>query len=41
MMEYDKGYCGGVPFFFNTETEEYICGEAPYEKLKNWASKKK
>jgi thiol-disulfide isomerase/thioredoxin len=41
MMEYDKCYCGGVPFFFNTETEEYICGEAPYEKLKNWASKKK
>jgi len=38
MQEYDRGNCGGVPFFFNTETNAMICGEAPYEKLKEWAS---
>jgi len=38
MKEYDKGYCGGVPFFFNTKTEKHICGEASYEELKKWAS---
>ncbi len=41
MREYDKGYCGGVPFFFNTDTEKYICGEASYEELKEWAIKTK
>lgn len=35
--EYDKGYCGGVPFFFNTETGRYICGETSYEELMKWA----
>ncbi|MCL5733280.1 MAG: thioredoxin domain-containing protein [Patescibacteria group bacterium] len=33
MNEYDKGSCGGVPFFINTETNNIICGEAPYEEL--------
>ena len=37
MREYDKGYCGGVPFFFNKKTEKWICGEADYERLKKWA----
>lgn len=37
MEEYDKGLCGGVPFFFNTETKKYVCGEASYEELKKWA----
>lgn len=37
MSEYDKGLCGGVPFFINTETHGVICGEAPYEELKRWA----
>jgi thiol-disulfide isomerase/thioredoxin len=36
-QEYDKGYCGGVPFFFNTETGKYLCGETDYESLKKWA----
>lgn len=36
--EYDKGLCGGVPFFFNTETNDFICGEADYERLKAWAA---
>ena len=37
LKEYDKGSCGGVPFFINTETNEAICGEADYETLKGWA----
>lgn len=37
LEELDDGKCGGVPFFINTETGEYICGEADYEKLVRWA----
>lgn len=37
MAEYGTGLCGGVPFFFNTETKGYLCGEVPYEELKRWA----
>lgn len=37
MGEYDRGRCGGVPFFYNTATGEHICGEASYEELKRWA----
>lgn len=37
MDEYDRGLCGGVPFFYNTETKKFICGEASYEELKKWA----
>jgi len=37
MKEYDKGYCGGVPFFFNKNTGKWICGSADYERLKKWA----
>lgn len=33
----DNKRCGGVPFFINTETNAFICGEAPYEELKKWA----
>lgn len=34
--------CGGqlrVPTFLNTETNNAVCGEMPYEKLKEWATK--
>ena len=30
--------CGGVPFFYNTETDKWLCGAVEYEALKNWAS---
>lgn len=33
----DKGFCGGVPFFFNKKTGKWICGAAEYEELKKWA----
>ncbi len=38
--EYDRGLCGGVPFFFNTESKEFICGSTEYENLKAWAEGK-
>jgi thiol-disulfide isomerase/thioredoxin len=34
--------CGGqlrTPTFMNTETNDIICGEVEYEKLKEWALK--
>jgi len=37
MREFDKGYCGGVPFFYNKKTKKWICGSTSYEKLKEWA----
>lgn len=37
MTEYDTDLCGGVPFFYNTQTKKFICGEASYETLKAWA----
>lgn len=37
MAEYDTGLCGGVPFFYNTDTKKFICGGASYEDLKSWA----
>lgn len=40
LKQYDKGQCGGVPFFINTETNAVICGEAPYEELVKWAESK-
>lgn len=33
----DDGKCGGVPFFYNTESEEWICGETDVETLRKWA----
>lgn len=33
----DDGKCGGVPFFYNTESEEWICGATSFETLKKWA----
>jgi hypothetical protein len=37
MEEYDKDLCGGVPFFYNTKNKKFICGEASYDELKDWA----
>jgi hypothetical protein len=35
ITKYDKKECGGVPFFFNTETKWVICGGCSYRRLKN------
>lgn len=37
MKEYDTGLCGGVPFFYNTESKRFICGEADEDTLRKWA----
>ena len=37
MEQYDKGYCGGVPFLFNRKSGKWICGEVPYDRLRGWA----
>jgi len=36
MEQYDKGHCGGVPFFYNTATNKWICGEVLYEEFKSF-----
>lgn len=40
LESYDKEYCGGVPFLFNTETKKWMCGEISYDELKTWAADK-
>jgi len=40
LKKFDKGFCGGVPFFFNTRSGKWICGSTSYEKLKAWALEK-
>jgi len=37
MEKYDRGLCGGVPFFFNTDSGKSICGATDYDSLKAWA----
>jgi thiol-disulfide isomerase/thioredoxin len=37
LEEIDKDFCGGVPFFYNMKTSKWICGEAKYQELKDWA----
>ena len=38
LKKYDKGFCGGVPFFFNKRSSKWICGSTSYEKFKAWAT---
>ena len=40
LEEIDREFCGGVPFFYNTKTKKWICGEADYQELKDWAQDK-
>jgi len=37
MRQYEQGRCGGVPFFYNRQTEKWLCGPVSYETLKEWA----
>lgn len=38
MAEYDHdNECGGVPYFYNTDTKAHICGSSEYDALKAWA----
>lgn len=36
--EKDCGKCGGVPFFYNDESEQWICGSAEEAVIRTWAS---
>lgn len=29
--------CDGIPFFYNTDTGAFLCGEVSYKELKAWA----
>ena len=40
MSEYDRDFCGGVPFFYNTESKKWLCGSVEYLELKAWAQGK-
>jgi hypothetical protein len=40
LEDVDRGFCGGVPFFYNTESKKWICGEDSYEALVKWAEGK-
>ena len=37
LKKIDTINCDGVPFFFNENTGQALCGAVPYEKLKKWA----
>ncbi|MDP2631488.1 MAG: thioredoxin family protein [Candidatus Uhrbacteria bacterium] len=37
MEEYDTGLCGGVPFFYNTDSKKFLCGSSDYDALVAWA----
>ena len=41
MEEIDKGLCGGVPFFYNTETKGFICGSSDEAAVIAWAKGEK
>lgn len=36
----DKGRCGGVPYFYNSENDQFICGSASEERVRAWAQGK-
>jgi hypothetical protein len=38
LAAHDDGFCGGVPFFINTDTGARICGAVAYEGLVEWAA---
>ncbi|TAL50996.1 hypothetical protein EPN81_01180 [Patescibacteria group bacterium] len=37
----DAGRCGGVPFFHNTGTDQFICGSTDEARIRDWADGKK
>lgn len=39
LKEYDRGFCGGVPFLYNTGSNDWICGAVETDKVHAFASK--
>lgn len=37
----DGGKCGGVPYFYNDETKDSICGATSEDRIREWAQGKK
>jgi hypothetical protein len=37
---FDTGLCGGVPFFYNTETKKSLCGQTDEKEVRAWAKGK-
>lgn len=33
----DDGKCGGVPFFYNEESKQFICGSTSEDRVRAWA----
>ena len=40
LEEYDRGFCGGVPFFVNTVSKRFLCGGGDAKTLRAWADGK-
>ena len=38
LEQYDRDYCGGVPFFLNTESHRFMCGGTDEKSLRAWAA---
>ncbi len=41
LQKYDRGLCGGVPFFYNTDSKQWICGATDETQLRKWAKGEK
>lgn len=41
LADIDRGLCGGVPFFYDTDTKHYICGETDEATLRRWVAGEK
>ena len=38
IKECDKNdQCGGIPFYYDSDTKLWLCGEVEYDELKKWA----
>lgn len=33
LEEVDRGRCGGVPYFYNSETDKFVCGATSKENI--------
>ena len=40
MEEFDRGLCGGVPFFYNSQSHRFICGGTDEKGLRAWVAGK-
>ena len=36
--KFDTGLCGGVPFFYNDESKQFLCGARDEEVIRKWAA---